>query len=410
MVSMSVKRIIFYIALLCGSAHGLSAQDTSRLFVVDGMNAFAYPNIGPDFFPAVDLYTGGVCEQYAGACSALVDGATFFERNPAASSLIYDAPHINLAHRNYFLNSSTQTVGIAHAIQQFGFGFGFRYTYSAISAYDVNEVYQGVFSPTEILFGVNFSYNLLRVPPIDGISVGINIKGALDVIPVRSTTMVDAGAVFTDIGVLLTLHALKIIDFPRPNMGIALTYRNAGAVLTGETIPAPGALAFGFSYAPVQQLMVTTDVEFTLSDLSNADILDITRFSAGIGIFPIDIIEVGAGFHINSSQYFFTAGLSVTIRGIQIRFIQTFDILTSFEELDNFSISVALKAQGAVAPDKRLSVQKLYLQSLEAFLDEDFDVAISFINNALLISPNYQPAIDLKKQISALQAVNELLN
>ena len=409
MGSMSAKRIICYIVLLCGSARGLSAQDTSTPFL-DGLHAFAYPNIGPDFFPAVDLHTGGVCEQYAGACSALVDGVTFFERNPAASSLIYGAPYINLAHRNYFLDSSTQTVGIAHTINQFGFGFGFRYVYSAISSYDNNEVYQGVFSPTEILFGVNFSYNILRAPPIDGISVGINVKGALDVVPVRATTTTDAGAVLADVGILFTVNALKIIDFPRPNIGVALTYRNVGAVFTDEVIPAPGALAFGFSYAPIQHIMVTSDVEFTLSDLNTARISDITRFSAGIGIFPIDIIELGVGFHINSSQYFFTAGLSVTILGIQIRFIQNFDVLNNFEELDNFSISIALKAQGTIAPDRRSSVQKLYLQSLEAFLAADFDTAILLINNALLVSPNYQPAINLKEQIIALQAVNELLN
>lgn len=401
-----MRKTILCLLLLYGAiGNTYSQQEGNNPFIHGSSVTYS----GQELFPLFNLYSGGVCDQYAGACSALVEDFTSFDKNPAASSLIYSGPFIGFAHRNYLIDDSVESIAFIHALERVGFGGYFRYTQSILNSYNANGVVENIFSPNELLFGLNFSYNLLRTGIIDGISVGANIKGAFAIFPEINGPVINRSAVLFDFGTLINLHALKIIDVARPNLSLGLTYRNVGTgiILNGITIPTVGILALGIAYLPIPYLLISSDAEFTLTGIERTPIAELFDFSVGLGIFPIDFLELGVGFHINSTEYFFTVGASIVFLGTQIRFVQRIDAFSDPTSFDNFTISISLKVQNTVSTNRQQSLQKIYLRALQALLEKDLEAAASLANQVLIIAPGYTPAKEIQKQVKALRKVEQ---
>lgn len=400
--------------LLCGLVRSISSQQESENPFIYGFDNSSAARGGQELFPFFDLYSGGVCRQYAGACSALVEDFTFFDKNPAASSLIYSGPFIGFSHRNYLIDDSVESVAFAHSVNRVGFGGVFRYAQSILNSYNASGAVENIFSPNELLFGLNISYNLLRSGLIDGISVGMNIKGAFTIFPEVNEPVISRGAVLLDLGTLVNFHALKMVDFARPNLSLGLSYRNLGITLVRGKQPDPaglsvGVLTLGFAYLPIPYLLISSDLELAFTAIEQSPLGDAFDFSVGLGVMPVDFLELGAGFHINSTEYFFTVGASVTILGTQIRFVQRIDAFSDIASFSNFTISISLKVQNTVSSDRQQSVQKIYLSALQALLAEDLETATSLVNQLLIIAPGYGPAREMQEQIRSLRRVNQLL-
>lgn len=404
-----VRKAALYTLLLCGLMGDVYAQQGENNPFIRGSGA-SNGSVGQNLFPLFNLYAGGVCEQYGGACSALTDDFVFFDKNPAASSLIYSGPFVGFSYRNYILDSSFTNLAFANSTNNFGFGGLIRYSYAPFTSYDSDGTVLSVFSPADLLFGVNFSYNTVQRGIIDGVSVGTNVKGSVHFLPAGNRSIVSRGSLLFDVGLLVNLHALKIIDFPRPNLSLGATYRNVGVGFVDDK-PInilPGELTVGIAYLPIQYLLFSSDVAFSFSNITRTQPAGILDVSVGLGVLPVDFIELGAGFRITSTQYYATVGAAVTILGTQVRFTQRIGPFSDITRLDNFSITISLKTRSTISPARWQSVQKLYLTAFQAFLAQDLDTAIDLVNRALVISPGYLPAQELKRNITSLREVEAL--
>ena len=199
-------------------------------------------NEGLTTFRSLNIPVGGRSESLGSACTALCDDISFFDYNPAASSVL---PQTELAvfHNAWIADSAMETISATSRDGNFGYGAQVKCFYVPFSEYNLYGDRVGGSYYTETSATLNASYNFLAGYDFKGLAVGVNTRfswrGAPDYTDNQTDEIISGSgleqsalAVMADLGILLRFNFLKNFADRNPNLSFGLSLNNAGAAFT----------------------------------------------------------------------------------------------------------------------------------------------------------------------------------
>ena len=404
-----MKRLLFLIALSLLSA-GIYAEDFSSVYGNIG-DLFQNPdqNTGLTVFPLLRIPLGGRYEGMGTAFTAVADDAGFLEANPSGSSgLAYT--ELSVLHNNWIADSNMEGVIYTVRFNDLGIGFGGKFLYVPFTEYNAwgERVSKGYYS--ESLATANISYNFFSSYYFYGLSVGTNLKVAYRNVPgvfyappegaTKEETKAynqSALAVMLDVGVLTRFNVLKFFASRKRNFSLGAVVKNMGPNAKEEPLPAEAT--FGIAYAPIRPLIVAFDFNFPFS-FNKADFpAEEWNIATGIDIVFTDFFSVQSGFRIRGSNPRISLGSTVDLEKVTFVVNYTLDMTTQFNAFDKFSIEAKFNLGDRGRGELTAKIDDFYTASLEEYADGNLEKAMSFLEDVMLLDPDFQPATELYKII-----------
>ena len=133
---LSWRRFLIYFLLLAAGIKGFSLDlsDTSTI-LSNSFYDMSGDNEGTTGFRSLLIPTGGRPESLGSAYTGLCDDISFFDYNPAASSVL-EQSEIALFHNSWIADSAMETIAAATRFGNFGLGGKISCFYVPFSEYD----------------------------------------------------------------------------------------------------------------------------------------------------------------------------------------------------------------------------------------------------------------------------------
>jgi len=205
----SVSILVF--GLLLAVAPRANAEAISDIYQIISNILNIDQNAGLTTMRSLLIPMGGLNEGMGTAYSAVAKDSSYFESNPAASSLL-DSTELSVFHNQWI--ADTKIEGFVYTIRtkNLGFGVGGKWLYLPFTATDQfgDRVGAGYYS--ESMLGANVSYNFFPGFYFSGLSVGATGK-----IAYRSMPTVDSGATAGNsaLGVMIDGGMLSRFNFAK---------------------------------------------------------------------------------------------------------------------------------------------------------------------------------------------------
>jgi hypothetical protein len=412
---MKMKRnaCILALGLLMAVAPRASAE-VSDIYQVISNILNIDQNAGLTTMRSLLIPMGGLNEGMGTAYSAVAKDSSYFESNPAASSLL-GSTELSVFHNQWI--ADTKIEGFVYTIRtgNLGFGLGGKWLYLPFTATDQfgDRVGAGYYS--ESMLGANVSYNFFPGFYFSGLSAGATVK-----IAYRSMPAVDDGSTagnsalgfMLDTGLLSRFNFAKYYSSRTKNFSLALTLKNLGPPVQGD--PLPTIATFGVGYSPLRPLTFSLDLTKPLN------LVDISKSENFYGAFGYlvqftDFFTLQGGLLVKGGNPRISIGSSFDVDLARITVNYTLDLTTQFTPLNRISVQAAFSLGDLGRSDIAKKVDTLYLNGLDAYSRGEIDSAIALWDEALALDSSFDPAresrdaakasMELKQTMTELQKI-----
>jgi opacity protein-like surface antigen len=348
-------------------------------------------NAGKTTMRSLLIPMGGLDEGMGTAYSAVCKDSSYFESNPAASSLL-DYTELSVFHNNWIADTKIESAVYTIRYKNLGIGVGGKWLYLPFDATNDYGDRVGAGYYSESMVGFNVSYDFFPGFYFSGLSAGTTLKLAY-----RSMPVVDNGAtagnsalgVMVDAGLLSRFNLFKFYSSRDKNFSLALTAKNVGPPVQGD--PLPTDVTFGLAYSPIRPLTVSLDLTqpIDLTDVSSSEQLSV----AGGALLQVsDFFKIHGGLLIQGGNPRITIGSTFDVQLARITVNYTLDLTTQFTPLNRVSVQAAFSLGDLGRADIAKKVDTLYLNGLDAYARGEIDAAIALWDEALRIDPTFDPA------------------
>jgi hypothetical protein len=405
-----MKRAAFFISLvlLLSIAQRARAESYSDIYQVISSILGIDPNAGRTTMRSLLIPMGGLAEGMGTAYSAVGKDSSYFEANPAASSIL-DFTELSVFHNNWI--ADTKIEGAVYTIRKenLGIGVGGKWLYLPFPATNEfgDRVGAGYYS--ESMAGVNVSYNFFPGFYFSGISIGATAKLAY-----RSMPAVDSGAtegnsalgVMIDTGLLSRFNFFKFYSSRTKNSAIALVFKNFGPPVQDDPLPTNATL--GFAYAPLRPLTFSFDLTqpVDLVDISQSERMSV---AGGVLVQLSDFFKLHGGLLVKGGNPRLTVGSTFDVQMAHLTVNYTLDLTTQLTPLNRISIQAALSLGDLGRADIAEKVDNLYLNGLDAYARGEIDTAISFWDQALKLNSTFDPARESRDAALASKGLKQTM-
>jgi len=358
------------------------------------------PNVGLTLFPTLQVPSGGKYEGMGTAFTAVADDTGFLEANPSASSLL-EYTELVFSHNNWIADSNMEGVVYTIRFNDLGIGFGGKFLYVPFTEYDTwgERVSKGYF--TETIGTMNISYNFFSSYYFYGLALGTNIKVAFRNIPDEIAEGQSLFGAMADVGLLTRFNFLKFYASRTKNVSVGAVVKNLGppVPLSAERTPAeplPTEATFGLSYSPLRPITMAFDmgIPFSLLPAYPAERLN---FAAGLNVVFTDFYSLQTGFKYRGANPKISLGSILELKALRFAVNYTFDLTTSSQNPDHFSIKAELKLGDRGRAEIQALIDEYYTAGLEAYAEGRLTKSIEYWNKVLELDPHFQPAQEMKK-------------
>jgi hypothetical protein len=412
---------VFLAILLAATARAVSADTSSDLYQLISNTLGIDPNAGVTTFGSLLIPMGGLEEGMGTAYTAVCKDSSYFESNPAASSLLDDT-ELSVFHNQWI--ADTKIEGLVYTIRykNLGIGVGGKWLYVPFPATDQfgDSVGAGYYS--EAMAGFNMSYNFFPNFYFSGLSAGATVKLAYRAMPVVNYSYYDtltdqsvtvdtannsALGIMIDGGLLSRFNFAKFYSSRDKNFSVGLAFRNVGPPVEGDPLPTDATL--GLAYSPLRPWTISFDITkpIDLLDLSQSGSLE---YAAGALVQMADFFTLHGGLLIKSGNPRLTVGSSFEVAQVQITVNYTLDLTTQFTPLNRISVQAAFSLGDLGRADIAKKVDSLYLSGLDAYAKGDIDEAISDWDQALKLDPTFDPARESKEAAQAAKGLKQTMS
>jgi opacity protein-like surface antigen len=366
------------------------------------------PNSGRTTMRSLLIPMGGLAEGMGSAYSAVGKDASYFEANPAASSLL-DYTELAVFHNNWIADSKIEGAVYTIRYKGLGFGIGGKWLYVAFPATNEfgDRVGAGYYS--ESMAGFNVSYNFFPGFYFSGVSAGATGK-----IAYRSMPAVESGAtagnsalgIMLDAGLLSRFNLLKFYSSRTKNFSVALTLKNLGPPVQGDPLPTDATL--GLAYSPFRP---TT---FSLDLTQPIDLVDVTKserlYVAGGALVQVsDFFKVHGGLLIKGGNPRLSIGSTFELELARVTVNYTLDLTTQITPLNRISIQAAFSLGDLGRADIAKKVDTLYLGGLDDYARGEIDAAIASWDEALRLDSTFDPARESRDAALASKGLKQTM-
>jgi len=375
-------------------------------------------NAGLTAFPVLNIPMGGRSEGMAGAFAAVADDISFLEYNPAGSSML-EKTEIAFFHNNWIADTKIESAAFAIRIKNLGIAAGLKWLHTPFTEYNIygERVSGGHYSEGVAI--ANVSYNFLSGYYFAGFSFGINLKAAFRILPdftdnfdniISDSGKSQSGIMgMADVGFLTRFNFLKGYKSREKNFSVAAVIRNLGPPVKEE--PLPTVFNAAIAYKPVRPLTISLDfclpinmLDFKLSEKPYGALglsVNITRFLS---------LRAGVMYKPGSSRL--NVGSAITLKRVALDINYSLDLLSQKQFLNRISLGVRLNLGDRGRNDAAAKVDELYLLGMEAYAAGKFADARLCWEEAVRLSPRYDPAIEalamMNERGSLIQKIDDL--
>lgn len=351
---------------------------------------------------------GGLDEGMGTAYSALAKDSSYFEANPAASSIL-DKTELAIFHNQWIADSKIESFVYTGRFKNFGFGAGGKWLYLPFTATDDYGDRVGAGYYSETMLGANLSYNFFPGFYFSGISAGANLKLAY-----RSMPAVDDGSTagnsalgeMVDLGLLSRFNFLKYYSSRTKNFSLALTMKNLGPPVQGD--PLPTVATFGLSYSPIRPLTFDLDLSKPIN-LEDPSLSENAYGAFGYLIQFTDFFDFHGGLLIKGGNPRLSIGSAFDVNPARITINYTLDLTTQLTPLNRVSVQAAFALGDGGRGDIAKKVDTLYLNGLDAYARGQIDDAISLWEQALALDPYFDPARESRDAALASKGLKQTM-
>lgn len=425
---LSWRRFLIYFLLLAAGIKGFSLDlsETSTI-LSNSFYDMSGDNEGTTGFRSLLIPTGGRPESLGSAYTGLCDDISFFDYNPAASSVL-EQSEIALFHNSWIADSAMETIAAATRFGNFGLGGKISCFYVPFSEYDAfgTRTASSYYSETTAVF--NASYNFFSGYKFRGIAAGANIKVGWRAVPdytdnysgeiiSQSGLEQSALAFMADIGLLTRFNLGKLYDSRDTNFKIGLSITNLGAAITGfsDSItiddPLPTTVGMGISYKIIRPLTLALEFRqpINLADLSEYQMF---YFSGGVCADILPFFSVLGGFQFKGANPRFSIGGEFEVLKVRFNVNYSLDLTTSFNPVNRISLSAKIRLGDRGRAEQMEKIDELYKQGILYYTAGEYELAINTWKEILIIDKLYDPAINAisstEKYLNMLNGVQEL--
>ncbi|MCL2809303.1 MAG: UPF0164 family protein [Treponema sp.] len=375
-------------------------------------------NAGLTAFPVLNIPFGGRSEGMAGAFAAVSDDVSFLEFNPAGSSML-EKSELAFFHNNWIADTNIEAIAYANRFGDLGFAFGAKWLYTPFTEYNIygERVSSGYYSEGVIV--LNASYNLFSGYYFNGLSVGMNFKGAFRIMPdytdsfdeiiIGSGDSQSAFAAMVDIGALTRFDLFKFYASREKNASAAFVIRNLGPPVMDD--PLPTVINAAISYKPIRPLLLAFDFNIPVN-LSDFGLSELPYAAFGLSANITDFLTMRSGFMIKAGSSRFNIGSAIQMEKIALDINYSLDLLTQLQPLNRISLGVRLDLGDDNRKQTSDRVDELYLLGLEAYSRGNFTDARLCWEEAVRLNPRFDPAIEglvtLDNREALMQRVEDL--
>ncbi|MDA8426248.1 MAG: UPF0164 family protein [Treponema sp.] len=362
------------------------------------------PNTGLTTFRSLLIPMGGLDEGMGTAYTAVSKDSSYFEANPAASSML-DYTELAVYHNNWI--ADTKIEGAVYTIRTGGFGFGVagKWLYLPFTAYDQFGDQQGSGYYSEAMAGFNLSYDFFPGYYFSGLAVGATGKIAYRSMPAVANGATAGNSAFgamVDTGLLTRFDFGKFDHWRGKNLSFGLALKNLGPAVEGD--PLPTTASFGIGYSPLHPLTLSFDLSKPIN-LVDPSLSENFYVAGGFLVDITSFFRMQGGLLLKGGNPRVTIGSTVDFELVRIAVNYTLDLTTQMTPLNRVSIqaSFLLGDLGRAALAKR--VDTLYLNGLDAYAKGDNAKAEEYWKQALVLDPTFDPA---KESLHAAQSAEQL--
>ena len=400
--------LLFFFMPLAASALDLSDANST---LADVFEWSTDDNEGLTSFRSLNIPVGGRAESLGSACTALCDDISFFDYNPAASSVLPQT-EIAVFHNAWIADSAMETISATSRDGNLGYGAQLKCFYVPFSEYNLfGERVAGSYY-TETSATINASYNFLAGYDFKGLAVGSNLRFSWRGMPDYTDNQTDeiisgsgleqsALAVMADVGVLLRFNFLKNFADRDPNLSLGLALNNAGVAVTGFGSalalddPLPTRLSAALAYRIFAPVLFTAEFRkpLNLMDFSSSGAISI---ASGMEITVTRFFNFDMGFLVQGGNPRISMGSGFQIKAFQMNVNYTFDLTSSQNPVNHISLSAKIKLGDKGRSKLREQVDAYYINGLRLYAEGDLDGAIVQWDLAIALDKGFDPAIDAK--------------
>jgi hypothetical protein len=404
-----MKRHICILAAGLLLAFGQHANaDTADLYQAISNILNIDQNAGLTTMRSLLIPMGGLYEGMGTAYSAVAKDSSYFEANPAASSLLENT-ELAVFHNQWIADTKIEGFVYTIRLKNLGFGAGGKWLYLPFTATDQfgDRVGAGYYS--ESMLGANVSYNFFPGFYYSGLAAGLSGKVAYRSMPAvddGSTQGNSALGVMIDAGLLSRFNFLKYYSSRAKNFSLALTLKNLGPPVQGD--PLPTNATFGLGYSPLRPLTFSLDLTkpINLVDASKSE-----SFYGGFGylIQFTDFFDFHGGLLIKGGNPRLSIGSSFDVKPARVTVNYTLDLTTQLTPLNRVSIQAAFSLGDLGRGDIAKKVDTLYLNGLDAYSQGEIDRAIALWEEALALDPTFDPARESRDAAQAAKGLKQTM-
>jgi hypothetical protein len=391
--------------LACGFA---ASAEVSDIYQVISNILNIDQNAGLTTMRSLLIPMGGLNEGMGTAYSAVAKDSSYFEANPAASSML-DKTELAVFHNQWIADTKIESFVYTVRFKNFGIGAGGKWLYLPFTATDEfgDRVGAGYYS--ESMLGANLSYNFFPGFYFSGLSAGVTAKVAYRSMPTvddGSTSGNSALGYMIDAGLLSRFNFLKYYSSRAKNFSLALTMKNLGPPVQGD--PLPTVATFGIGYSPLRPFTFDIDLSKPIN-LVDPSVSESFYGAFGYLIQMTDFFDFHGGLLIKGGNPRVSIGSSFDINPAHITVNYTLDLTTQLTPLNRVSVQAAFSLGDGGRGDIAKKVDTLYLSGLDAYAKGEIDEAISLWEQALVLDPYFDPARESRDAALASKGLKQTM-
>jgi hypothetical protein len=401
--------ILLSLFLAIGPLPRVGAETYSDIYqVISNILTKIDENAGLTTMRSLRIPMGGLAEGMGSAYTAVGVDSSYFEFNPAASSIL-DSTELSVFHNNWIADTKIEGAVYTIRYKELGVGIGGKWLYLPFPAYNDYGDRVGTGYYSESMAGINVSYNFFPGFYFSGVSAGATGKLAY-----RSMPKVDSGAtannsalgVMIDAGLLSRFNLLKFYSSRSKNFSLGLAVKNIGPPVQGD--PLPTDATFGLAYSPIRPLTLSLDVTQPINLVSIGD-SEKPIVAGGAMVQVSDFFKLHGGLLLKGGDPRFSIGSTFDIELARVTVNYTLDLTTQLTPLNRISIQAAFSLGDLGRADIAKKVDTLYLNGLDAYSRGEIDSAIESWDEALRLDATFDPARESRDAAQAAKGLKQTM-
>ncbi|MDR1894181.1 MAG: UPF0164 family protein [Spirochaetales bacterium] len=400
------RSAFFLICLLLPFLPSRAAEFSDYYGTASG--AFSDSHTGLTVFPLLEIPLSTRAASMGNAYTGVFLDAGALAANPASTAFLGET-ELSFSHNNWLADSSIEAAAYTRRLGAWGLGGAAWILHLPFTAYNsYGETTAAVRIPEAVL-ALNFSRAFFNNYYFKGVAVGVNLKGALRMVPAAVYGGQSLAGLMADIGLASSFNFLKFYTSRERNFSLGLAVKNLGMV-TGSD-PLPSLVSAGFAYSPVRPLLLSFDFNypFTLDPSISAKKW---YLGAGANVRVTDFLSLQTGWTFPGANPRISLGSALHLKEFSLLVNYTLDLTTQVKAPDRFTLEARFTMGDEGRARTQDEVDAYYLEGLQAYAQGNLERAIAYWEACLSLNPNFKPAGDfliiVRKTLELNQRLNEL--